>query len=111
MVSLDTFRKMASSFPDVAESIHFSLVVFGVRKKNFASFDPRSGELSLRLPLTDPDLADGLERKTLSKIPGKYGAQGWTLVDMEAIGKTEFVKLLDTAYRGVASAPKTRTRP
>ena len=44
MISLDTFRDLAMALPEVRESEHFKLAMFGVHKKNFASFDPRSGE-------------------------------------------------------------------
>lgn len=106
MVSLDTYRNLASTLPGVEESIHFSLAMFGVGKKNFASFDPRTGELSLKLSLTDSDRLDGIERKVLSPVPGRYGSQGWTSVDLERIGKTEFAKLLEAAHAGVAAKPK-----
>ena len=104
MVSLETFRKLALELPGVAEALHFKLVVFGVGKENFASFDPRSGELSLRLALDDPKRLDGIERGMLAVIPGKYGALGWTLVDLERVDETEFVKLLAMAHGAISAA-------
>ena len=106
MVSLDTFRKLAAALPEVRESEHFKLLMFGVGKKNFASFDPRSGEMSLRLPLSDPGRQKGLASGVLSEIPGKYGAQGWTLVDLEKVGEPEFAKLLSSAHAAATTAPK-----
>jgi len=106
MVSLETFRKLALALPEVEESVHAKMMMFGVRKKRFASFDPRSGDFALKLPLDDPDRLRGLELEFLEEIPGRYGNEGWTLVKLEAIGKSEFSKFLGTAHRGVAQAPK-----
>jgi len=114
MVSLDTFRKLALALPDVEESVHAKMMMFGVRKKRFASFDPRSGDFALKLPLDDPDRLRGLEQEILEEIPGRYGNEGWTLVKLEKIGKPEFSKLLGTAHRGVSlalkSVPARRTK-
>lgn len=106
MVLLDTFRKRVLDLPEVEEAVHFKLMVFGVRRKNFASFDPRTGGLSLRLPLADPKRMAGIEEGILTPVDGKYGAEGWTLVDLERISKTDFVNLLETAHREVAAQAK-----
>jgi len=120
MVSLETFRKLALDLPEVEEALHFKLFVFGLRKKNFASFDPRSGELSLKLSLTDPQRLEGIGKGILSPVPGKYGTQGWTTVDLERVGKTEFVQLLEAAHEQVAATaivpvklvlPPTKSKP
>jgi len=103
MVSLETFRKSALNLPGAEEAMHFNLVVFGVRKKNFASFDPRTGELSLKLQKSDPKRLDGIERGVLTIAPGKYGEHGWTTVDLARMDKPEFLALLEIAHRAVAA--------
>jgi len=109
MITLQSFRKLALGFPSAEESVHFHLVVFGVRKRNFASFDPRTGELSLKLRPTGPDRLDGIQQGYLSVAPGKYGEHGWTTVDIEKIEPKEFGKLLTAAYAAVAAKPKKPT--
>jgi len=112
MVSLDTFKTLAADLPGTEEALHFKLLVFGVRRKNYATFDPRSGQLSLRLPHADPGRVAAIGRNLLAPVPGKYGDEGWATVDMDRIEKTEFVRLLETAHGAVAAAPakKPRTR-
>ena len=107
MISLETFRKLALDLPDVEESVHFHLVVFGVRKKNFASFDPRTGGLSLKLQKSDPKRLDGIGRGVLTIAPGKYGEHGWTTADLARMDKPEFVNLLNSAHAGVAVTTAT----
>ncbi|MBK8804723.1 MAG: MmcQ/YjbR family DNA-binding protein [Fibrobacteres bacterium] len=108
MISLDTFKKLALDLADVTESIHFSMIMFGVGKKNFATFDPRSGELSFKLSLSDPKRTEAMERGLMAAVSGKYGAQGWTTVDLERIAKPDFVRFLESAHREVTSKPKAR---
>jgi len=105
MVSLETFRKLVMAFPEVEESVHAKTMMFGVRKKRFASFDPRNGDFALKLPLADPDRLQGLEQEFLCEIPGRYGSEGWTLVKLEKIGKREFARLLETAHGEMAAIP------
>lgn len=41
MVSIDTLRKLALSFPEVTEEPHFEKTSFRVKKKIFATYDGR----------------------------------------------------------------------
>lgn len=109
MVTLERFRKLALDLPHVETGIHFSLVMFGVGTKNFASFDPRTGQLALKLPLLDPKRGEAIDRGLLSPVPGKYGAQGWVAVDLDAMGESEFVALLKTAH-GQVELDRTKHR-
>lgn len=102
MVSLETYRKIAADLPGVAEQIHSGMPAFAVGKKRFSIFDPKKGELAIRLPLTDPDRSEAVVQGLLAPAPGKYGAEGWVGVDMDRIGKAEFAKLLRIAYGAVA---------
>jgi len=104
MIALDTIRTLAQALPGTEEAIHFKLVVFGVRKRNYASFNPRTGEFSLRLPAADPSRTAALAQGLATPVPGKYGADGWATIALERISQTEFVALLETAHRDV-SAP------
>ena len=108
MVSLETFRELALALPGVAEEIHFGRMSFAVGKKRFTSFDPKKGELAINLPLTDPVRVDGAASGVLVPAPGKYGAEGWTMVDLERVEKTEFVKLMDVAHETVSA---TKSKP
>jgi hypothetical protein len=94
------------ALPGVTEEIHFGRMSFAVGKKRFTSFDPKKGELAIKLPLTDPDRVDGAASGVLVPAPGKYGAEGWTMVDLERIGKPEFAKLLQVAHGGVSAGKK-----
>lgn len=106
MVSLETFRKLVMDLPGVEESVHAKMTMFGVRKHRFASFDPRSGDFALKLPQDDPARRRGLAKEMLVEIPGRYGAEGWTLVKLETVGKAEFGRLLGIAHRTASQGGK-----
>jgi hypothetical protein len=105
MISLETYRQLAAALPGTAEQIHSGMPAFAVGKARFSIFDPKKGELALKLPSSDAGRRAGIEKGLLVPAPGKYGAEGWAGVDMERIGKEEFVVLLEAAHRGVAPKP------
>ena len=110
MVSLETYRALALALPDAAEQIHSGMPAFAVGKKRFAIFDPKRGELALRLPLTDPVRIEAEQTGLLVAAPGKYGAEGWASVDMTRIGPGAFEELLAIAHGNVAGAGRKGTR-
>ncbi len=102
MITLKIYRKLSMELSGTVEQIHSGMPAFAVGKKRFAIFDPKKGELALKIPLTDPVRVEGMAQGVLVPAPGKYGAQGWAGVDMENIKETEFAKLLKIAHDGVA---------
>jgi hypothetical protein len=94
------------ALPGVTEEIHFGRMSFAVGKKRFTSFDPKKGELAIKIPLTDPVRSEEIARGVLVAAPGKYGAEGWEMVDLDRIGKPEFAKLLQIAHGGVSAGKK-----
>jgi len=106
MVTLEIYRKLATELPGTEEQIHSGMPAFAVGKKRYGIFDPKKGELAIKLPLTDPVRAEWIEKGVLTSAPGKYGAEGWVGVDMERAGKAEFAKLLQIAHAGVSAGKK-----
>jgi hypothetical protein len=49
MVSIETFRKLALSFPEATEEPHFEKSSFRIRKKIFATFDEKNNRAVLKL--------------------------------------------------------------
>jgi len=109
MVSLEAYRKEALALPETSEVEHFGMLAFQRGKTRFAAFDPKKGALSLRLAMTDPVRAEGIARGILVPAPGKYGAEGWTTVDLDRMEWDEFAELLVSAH-GLAT-PKGRPKP
>ncbi len=112
MVSIDTFRKIALSFPETTEDRHFEKLSFRVKKKIFATYDDVKKRACIKLSEIDQDVFASADRKIIYPVDNKWGKQGWTLVEMKKVNKELFTDALTTAYCEVA--PKklaAQTRP
>jgi predicted DNA-binding protein (MmcQ/YjbR family) len=56
MVSIDTFRKLALSFPEATEELHFEKTSFRVKKKIFATYDDIKKRACIKLSEIDQDV-------------------------------------------------------
>jgi predicted DNA-binding protein (MmcQ/YjbR family) len=56
MVSIDTFRKLALSFPEATEEPHFDKTSFKVKKKIFATYDDKKKRACIKLSEIDQNV-------------------------------------------------------
>ena len=113
MVSIDRFRKMALSLPDTDEHPHFHLQAFRVKKKIFATLHAADNRAMLKLSPVEQSVYCDLDNKMFFPVPGGWGKQGATFVDLGSVKSSVFREALQTAYAGVvakagASTKKTR---
>lgn len=102
MVSIGTFRKLALSFPDTNQQLHFEKTSFRVKKKIFATYDDIKKRACIKLSEIDQDVFSSADRTIIFPVDNKWGKQGWTLVEMKKVRKELFVDALTTAYCEVA---------
>jgi predicted DNA-binding protein (MmcQ/YjbR family) len=102
MVSIDTFRKLALSFPEATEELHFEKTSFRVKKKIFATYDDIKKRACIKLSEIDQDVFSSADRTIIFPIDNKWGKQGWTLIEMSKVKKELFIDALTTAYCEVA---------
>jgi predicted DNA-binding protein (MmcQ/YjbR family) len=102
MVSIDTFRKLALSFPEATEEPHFEKISFRVKKKIFATFDETRKRACIKLSATDQYVFSAAARAIIFPVDNKWGKQGWTLIEMSKVRKELFTDALTTAYCEVA---------
>lgn len=102
MVSIDTFRKLALSFPETTEEPHFEKTSFRVKKKIFATYDGIKKITCLKLSEIDQNVFSSADKSIIFPVDNKWGNQGWTLIDMKKVHKNLFVDALTTAYCEVA---------
>lgn len=102
MVSIDTFRKLALSFPDVTEEPHFEKTSFRVKKKIFATFDEIKKRACIKLSEIDQNVFSSIDKTIIFPVDNKWGKQGWTLIEMRKVKKDIFIDALTTAYCDVA---------
>ncbi|HMT55054.1 MAG TPA: MmcQ/YjbR family DNA-binding protein [Saprospiraceae bacterium] len=102
MVSIDTFRKLALSFPEATEESHFEKISFRVKKKIFATFDDIKKRACIKLSEIDQDVFSSADKTIIFPVDNKWGKQGWTLIEMSKVRKELFIDALTTAYCEVA---------
>lgn len=103
MVAIDTFRKMALSLPDTEEQPHFHLSSFRVKKKIFATLWEKENRAMLKLSLVSQSVFCSINSDVFFPVPGGWGKQGATFVDLGKVRKDMFKDALMTAYKEVTT--------
>src|SRR5690349_18170487 len=102
MIDSKTVRKLALAFDDAEEMPHFEKQSLRVRKKIFVTLDTRSKLAVLKLSAVDQSVFSAYDNTAIYPIPGAWGKQGWTRVDLRKVRKDIFKDALTTAYCTVA---------
>jgi hypothetical protein len=102
MVSISTARQLALSLPEAEEHSHFSLPDFRVKKKIFASLHEDKGYVMVKLSLTDQSVFCSFDKETIFPVPGGWGRQGATFVNLKKVKKSMLLDALTTAWKNVA---------
>ena len=101
MISIETFRKLALSFPDASEEPHFEKTSFRVKKKIFATFDEKNNRAVLKLNEIDQSVFCASSEMIFYPVPNKWGKQGWTIVELSKVRPEMFEDALIHSYQNV----------
>ncbi len=104
MISLAAVRKLALAFEGVEERPHFEKTSFRVKNRIFATIDIKTGKVVLKLSEIDQSVFSDYDASAIYPVPGAWGRQGWTMVDMKKVRKDLFADAITTAYCTVAPA-------
>lgn len=102
MVSIETVRKLALSFPETDEHPHFERRAFRVKKKIFATLSEKDMTVSLKLTLHDQSVFCAFDNAVIYPVPGGWGRMGFTFVNLKKVKKVMFRDALTVAYCSVA---------
>ena len=103
----EAFRRLALSLPEAEEKAHFGKADFRVRNKIFATLkDGATGVV--KMTREQQDMLTSAEPVIFAAIPGGWGFQGWTAVNLDNTDEAAVKSALTTAWRNVA--PKTLVR-
>ena len=107
MVTIETFRNLALSFPEAVELPHFDLTSFRVKKKIFATLSVEKQRAMLKLSLIDQSVFCSFNKEIVYPVPGAWGKTGCTYFELKKIKKEMLKDALAQAYANVA--PKSLT--
>jgi hypothetical protein len=102
MPTLQQFKELALSLPEVSESPHFEKSSFRVGKKIFATLNEKENRACLKLSEVDQDVFSTIQKSIIYPVSNKWGKQGWTLVDLENVDSKILEDAVITAYCEVA---------
>lgn len=102
MISVALVRKMALSFDEAMEQPHFEKTFFRVKKKIFATLDPKLLQVVLKFSEVDQSVFCEYDPTVIYPVPGGWGKKGWTLVELNKVPKKLFFDALTTSYCQVA---------
>ena len=102
MVSLETFRQMALSFPVTEEKPHFHLLSFRFKNKIFATLWEKENRAMLKLPVIDQSVFCSYDNGIFFPVQGSWGKHGATFVDLKKVKKPILKAALKIAYDRIA---------
>jgi hypothetical protein len=102
MVDAQTVRHLALALPEAEEHEHRGHPSFRVKGKIFATLWPEEQRAVLKLAPAEQSAFVMLDPQAFSPVPGGWGNQGWTNVQLMAAEPAHFADALRTAWRQVA---------
>ena len=88
MITKDTFRQLALSFPGTTEEPHFEKTSFRLNKKIFATLDTKNNRACLMLSQADQSVFTSYDKTIIYALPNKWGKKGATFVELSKVPKT-----------------------
>jgi predicted DNA-binding protein (MmcQ/YjbR family) len=104
MTSIAMVRQIALSFPETTEQPHFHLVSFRVRKKIFCTIHEKDNRIMVKLSLNDQSVFCAFDKTIIYPVPGKWGKNGATFIELKKIKKAMLKDAIGTAYCAAAPA-------
>ena len=105
MLTISAARTAALTLPEVEEQQHSGRPDFRVKQKIFATLHEDKQMMVIKLTPVDQSVFCAFDATVIFPVPGGWGKQGWTFLNLKTIRKSMFNDALRTAWKTVA--PKT----
>lgn len=102
MVSIDEATTWALALPEAVQQPHFEKLSFRVKKKIFATLDTVNQRVVLKLSEIDQSVFCKFDNTIIYPVPGAWGKQGWTIIELKKVRKSMFKDALQQSYSLVA---------
>jgi YjbR len=102
MVTIETVRQLALSFPETDEHPHFHLKAFRVKKKIFCTIHAKDNRVMVKLSPVDQSVFCAFDKTIIYPVPGGWGKKGATFIELTRVKKAMFKDALTVAYCNTA---------
>ena len=103
MVTIENFRQLALSLPGAEEQDHFGRPSFRVNKKIFATIWTKENRAMIKLTPVDQSVFCAFDNTVIYPVPGGWGRQGATFVELAKVRKSMLKDAVTTAWLNVAT--------
>ena len=104
MITIEQARKAALSLPEAEEKPHFDLTSFRVKNKIFATIHADKNYMMVKLSAIDQSVFCSYNKEVIFPVPGGWGKQGATFINLKKVRKAMFLDALKTAWKTTAPA-------
>jgi hypothetical protein len=102
MVTIKEATTWALAYPEAVEMPHFEKTSFRVKKKIFGTLDKKTQKFCVKLSEVDQSVFSDFNPGVIYPVPGGWGRQGYTVIELKKVKKTVFKDALQTSYTIVA---------
>lgn len=104
MVTVAAARQLALSLPETEEKSHFETPDFRVKNKIFATIKADKQLMMVKLSVVDQSVFCSFDTTVIYPVPGGWGRQGATYIELKKVKKAMLLDALTTAWK--QAAPK-----
>lgn len=102
MITLDEYRAIALSYPCTTEHPHFNNPSFRFKNKIFGTYWTEDNKAMLKLSLIDQSIFCSYDSSIFYPVPGGWGKQGATFVNLDKVRKDMFKDAVRCAYTQIS---------
>ncbi|HEY5968663.1 MAG TPA: MmcQ/YjbR family DNA-binding protein [Chitinophagaceae bacterium] len=102
MITIEQARKAALSLPETEEKPHFDLTSFRVKNKIFSTIHADKNYVMVKLSAIDQSVFCAFDKEVIFPVPGGWGKQGATFINLKKVKKSMLLDALSTAWKTTA---------
>ncbi|MFM9986199.1 MAG: fused MFS/spermidine synthase [Flavobacteriales bacterium] len=110
MIELKDIRKWSLALPDTEEKMHFEKPSFRVNGRIYATYHPKDHRAMIILDEINQSVFCGIPNGGFSILPGTWGKQGCTLVELAIADRKTVVDALQKGYDFILSKQKKKAK-
>lgn len=102
MITTASVRRIALSFPEAEEKPHFEKTSFRFKERIFATVNEEKKTITVKLTPVDQSAFCAFDASVIYPVPGTWGKQGWTVIELRKVRISTLRDALRTSYETVS---------